>query len=1632
MTLQAVTATCASNGQIKVTFSGSDVVNIGVDSVQLQVDGVDVAVSRPWAKYSGNIITGLPKGTYTISMRAFCKSINDWLVYGNAKNVTVNSTYTETDAYTGAVRKSLSCAPTGMVPIIVKSYTGSAPFTITITGAPAGYTGSTSFTLDRPYISSTVTKKIEGLPAGSYTFVIEDNCSYSLTKTVTVGAMTQDFQADLFGASIYPAYNTLSDECNVVGIDRRNISKPADETYYADSLFRYYDVGFKYNNQDPMIWIDSAVAANIYKQHRIFNITLPVSIKTFRASTGKLTPYLRVKGTTDPACTFPLSQIDVTSTIYINFQYDDVECDRATVKFRPNTTNYGALCYPYKWRITDNLGVVIPGYDWSADVYDATEQVATNVPYGSIIKFRDHEGYEWSSTTSIPSPTASQGWTYCESSNNYTADTLHHYLDIRFSDLDSIPAGTTFDFVSGPATPVHTHVVTDKKIRSFYPFSSDYTKSNYAYIPAGYYIYNVTLPSKGGNACVTRSVSLSSSLSFVKIPFTYETIETCGGLKVIPTGGQIARKSPDGTITDVATYYVIGLAPSSVSRNPVTLGDTLYFPTSGRYIFGLTTSFSASACITKGDTLNYVRTPFRLDPEVTASYVCEQGNGFIRVAGSGGSGNYSYELYDHGVKKQTNTTGVFNYGEADSTYTIRLIDNDPSCAASYDQDVRMLDLSTISILYTGSPTNTYCSDEDSVYLKCVTLGQTTYTWSGPGINTTDPASPAYKNRQNPVIAISQLGLGTHTFSIRVTPEGCGAEIHRTISVKVEDCNGAQDDYHVQLINTTDSIDVLANDGFPSVCAGSVTPVITVSPTRGTAGVVNKKVVYTPATDFTGRDSLTYSTTCSGTTTTAKVYITIVPLPDNIVDADCYTIPPVGIWSIKEIATSTTFVNNYMIPVIGDIDNDGKVEIIVAKNSTTNGGDHNANILTIFEMVNNILVVQQDLSLGTFVNNIGSNMAIANVDGGPYAAIFIATSSIGTAAPTDGQQAVNLQRKLVKYVFNGAQYVAQIAPASCPQYSNVLQRDAAQPMLADFNGDGIPEVVVLDKVYNAQTLELLVDGGILLNTFPTANYQYGLGYGGHMNNNRASNINHKTSHMAIADMDNDGIPEIVAGHCVYKVDITNPGGTSGNTFSVWSKCDVIGSNGETHQEVRDGATTIADMDGDGYLDVIVLGFANAANNGAIFVWNPRTKKVMHTTSINNLPSWISSLTCYGPSRALAGDVDNDGLTEIVFLTSPSTTAGRLYCYGFDPDTKTLNQKWILNNDDNSGGTTLTLFDFDSNGSAELVYRDQSSLFIINGVDGSVKARFNGIISATANEYPLIADVNNDGRAEIVVTGSGRLHIFSSDPSGDWAPARKVWNQVPYNVVNVNDDLTIPKQMLNPATAFPGVDRLLGTTDDIKPFNNFLQQQTMMDKNGLPLWLTPDVYTVSSVITTSVSGNSVTVNVGVINQGEAAIGSPVYVTLYKNTVAAANKIITGSANIQINPGDTGYVSLTIPDITLTNPVRIVIRLNDDGTNFLFQPECDDTNNTISILNPTLSRLMKKDARLLLTPPVPPDNGFYANPVSTLFSETIEYTITAINANLQTGTVIIRDTLPAYLDYLASVPAGVVTTVGSTPPR
>jgi len=138
-----------------------------------------------------------------------------------------------------------------------------------------------------------------------------------------------------------------------------------------------------------------------------------------------------------------------------------------------------------------------------------------------------------------------------------------------------------------------------------------------------------------------------------------------------------------------------------------------------------------------------------------------------------------------------------------------------------------------------------------------------------------------------------------------------------------------------------------------------------------------------------------------------------------------------------------------------------------------------------------------------------------------------------------------------------------------------------------------------------------------------------------------------------------------------------------------------------------------------------------------------------------------------------DLDNDARPEI-------GVAGRSRYQVFE---HTGELKWSVPVSDISSEITgSSAFDFEADGLSEVVYADERRLRVFDGVDGTVVFETE-VGSATRLEYPIVADVDVDGKAEIVVVANevsgvaepkAGIYVYGT-PSERWVPTRSIWNQ-----------------------------------------------------------------------------------------------------------------------------------------------------------------------------------------------------------------------------------------------------------------
>jgi hypothetical protein len=275
-------------------------------------------------------------------------------------------------------------------------------------------------------------------------------------------------------------------------------------------------------------------------------------------------------------------------------------------------------------------------------------------------------------------------------------------------------------------------------------------------------------------------------------------------------------------------------------------------------------------------------------------------------------------------------------------------------------------------------------------------------------------------------------------------------------------------------------------------------------------------------------------------------------------------------------------------------------------------------------------------------------------------------------------------------------------------------------------------------------------------------------------------------ISVADLDEDGKPEIIAGHTVFNSDGTHrwTGAAGSSSFSAVANLDRTG-----HPELIAG-TTAYRYDGTIYWNTTPSGNAVAIANfdadvypEIVLVGSDQITVKEHDGAVKWGPIPVPS-TGNGPP--VVADIDGDGLPEIGVAGHESYTA-------FETDGSI---KWSVPIvDTSSRSASSSAFDFDGDGKYEIVYSDHFYLRIFRGMDGFVLFESPGP-SGTLQEHPIILDVDHDGHVEIVTpvnnyafSGNTGIEVYGNDEC--WPVARRNWNQHGYHVTNINDDARVPQ-------------------------------------------------------------------------------------------------------------------------------------------------------------------------------------------------------------------------------------------------
>jgi hypothetical protein len=401
------------------------------------------------------------------------------------------------------------------------------------------------------------------------------------------------------------------------------------------------------------------------------------------------------------------------------------------------------------------------------------------------------------------------------------------------------------------------------------------------------------------------------------------------------------------------------------------------------------------------------------------------------------------------------------------------------------------------------------------------------------------------------------------------------------------------------------------------------------------------------------------------------------------------------------------------PAIGDVDNDGSLEIVV----TTGGYPNSAN-------------PADNKHGGIIVYEVSSGLSLTLKSGWPYLTIDAGGQGAGGSIP-DG----------------------------------IRDGIWAAPALGDLNGDGDLEIVTLGLDRRIYAVE---HDGTAVPGWPLSRDNAPLLRGG-------------WSSPALADIDNDGLAEIIVGTDSPPWNGDDGSGPFPSQYNNpdYTKATVWAVNGDgsfvpgwptiTQQQVQ-SSPAVGDIDGDGDLEVVVgTGLGIAGTNGyKVYAWHHNGTPVS---------GWPRTTGGNMPAPPALADLNGDNILDVIIGCGAESEQACKNLYAWQGDGSNL-PGFPLQPQNGVNGQSAQPYssivaDIDDDDQPEIiqVMANTTALRVIqhNGSQSSDLTRALLSNSNTILAAPLIADVDNDGLLETVFgaenNGQAAVYIFEEAGAAD---------------------------------------------------------------------------------------------------------------------------------------------------------------------------------------------------------------------------------------------------------------------------
>ncbi len=636
----------------------------------------------------------------------------------------------------------------------------------------------------------------------------------------------------------------------------------------------------------------------------------------------------------------------------------------------------------------------------------------------------------------------------------------------------------------------------------------------------------------------------------------------------------------------------------------------------------------------------------------------------------------------------------------------------------------------------------------------------------------------------------------------------------------------------------------------------------------------------------------------------------------------------------ELEWSFTEEQIITIPLVADIDGDEQPEVVVSTQWHDDDGDGNENgpgegpitgVIVVFDGTTGEEQFRLEENPPASYGSYGRTTAgVADVDGNGLPDIVYAGRPAGGA---------NVNRSIIHAVDGLGQPIwASHKLDSSPHYLYV--RNGA-PSFANLDDDPASEVVwggavidddglvVWDRTgSNNCTADGTFDGCAATEGSPLSPDAYIGGIS------------------VIADVTGDDVPEIISGQRAWSVDWDSSGPIPDVELTVlWDAGP------------GDGYPAIAniDLDDDDTPEVVLVAAGEIrildGATGALWCGVDPTGAVCDgNDAARTQPIALPGGGRGGPPTI--ADFDGDGRPEIGVAGAEAYTLFDLNRTGEDivqpdgelpPAPGEVFVRWSnpTQEDTFSQSTGSSVFDFQGDGIAEVLYNDACHMRVFNGQTGEVILEFENS-SATIHEYPVIADIDADGNSEFMVVANDHrpdacalfedyedrrgLYVYG-DPGDQWVRTRRVWTSHNYHVTNA-DSVGVAPFTEDNNWEVPGL-------------NNYRQ-----NVQGAGVFNAPDLSLDLAVDFNSCLDEEFEIVATVRNEGSLGVPAGVEVSLYEGTDASGTFISTQMTEKTLLPGE--FVVLSWSVLAPGGESKTFYANVDEVDDVSVINECDESNN------------------------------------------------------------------------------------------